>query len=92
MTKKYFIGLTVGFIANIVGVIAYVFIFSKLSLLTTLQIAQEQGYLGSILALGAILNLFAFFGFLKLKRDQRARGVLLATMLTAIFILIEKFI
>lgn len=84
--------MTVGFIANIVGVIAYVFIFSKLSLLTTLQIAQEQGYLGSILALGAILNLFAFFGFLKLKRDQRARGVLLATMLTAIFILIEKFI
>lgn len=55
MTKKdLFIGLTVGFIANIVGVIAYVFIFSKLSLLTTLQIAQEQGYLGSILALGAI--------------------------------------
>ena len=93
MTKKdLFIGLTVGFIANIVGVIAYVFIFSKLSLLTTLQIAQEQGYLGSILALGAILNLFAFFGFLKLKRDQRARGVLLATMLTAIFILIETFI
>ena len=85
-------GLAVGFIANVGGVIACVVIFSKLSLRTTLQIAQEQGYLGSILALGAILNLFAFFGFLKLKRDQRARGVLLATMLTAIFILIEKFI
>ena len=28
---------------------------------------------GGLLALGAILNLAAFFGFLKIRRDERAR-------------------
>jgi hypothetical protein len=45
---------------------------------------------GSLLALGALLNLAAFFGFLKLKRDNRARGVLMATVLTALVILFYK--
>jgi len=42
------------------------------------------------LALGAILNLVAFFGFLRIKRDQRAKGVMLATLVTALVIMIYK--
>ena len=56
----------------------------------TYQAAVEQGHVGSLLALGAILNLVAFFGFLKLRRDYRARGVLMATLLTALVILYYK--
>lgn len=68
MTKKdLFIGLTVGFIANIVGVIAYVFIFSKLSLLTTLQIAQEQGYSWKYFSIGCHFKPFRLFWFFKIK-------------------------
>ena len=37
-----------------------------------------------LLCLGALPNLAAFFGFLKLNRDYRARGVLMATFVTAI--------
>jgi hypothetical protein len=56
----------------------------------TFEAAIDQGHLGSLLALGAILNLAAFFGFLKLRRDYRARGVLIATLLTAMVILYYK--
>ncbi|TRZ43243.1 hypothetical protein [Robertkochia solimangrovi] len=91
MTKKeIFIGFAVGIIANILGTLAYILIFSEYKIDETLKIAREEGHLGSLLALGALLNLIAFFGFLKIKRDNRAKGVLIATMLCAIFILILK--
>jgi hypothetical protein len=61
-----------------------------LSITETYNAAIAQGHVGSLLALGAILNLVAFFGFLRIKRDQRAKGVLIATLLTALLILYYK--
>ncbi len=61
-----------------------------MGIIETYEAAVQQGHVGSLLALGAILNLAAFFGFLKLKRDYRARGVLMATVLTALIILFYK--
>ncbi|WP_317046180.1 hypothetical protein [Aureicoccus marinus] len=58
----------------------------------TFEAAYEEGHTGTLLALGAILNLVAFFGFLRIKRDYRARGVMMATILTAMIILVFKFL
>jgi hypothetical protein len=88
--KETAIGFLVGIIANTLGVLLYMLLFSDLGLAETYQAAVEQGHVGSLLALGAILNLVAFFGFLKLRRDYRARGVLMATLLTALVILYYK--
>ena len=44
-----------------------------------------------VISLAAIPNLFVFFIFIKKKQDNRAKGVLLATILTAIATLILKF-
>lgn len=91
-TKEIAIGFLVGIIANTFGTLLYIIIFSDLSISETFNAAFSQGYLGSLLALGAILNLLAFFGFLRIKRDLRARGVMIATLLTAMLILAYKFI
>ena len=88
--KEVIIGFLVGIIANTFGTLLYILLFSDLSIVETLQAAVTQGHLGSLLALGAILNLVAFFGFLKIKRDLRARGVMIATLLTALIILFYK--
>jgi len=88
--KEILIGLAVGIIANTLGTLAYILLFSDLGIAETFRAAVAQGHIGSLLALGAILNLLAFFGFLRLKRDQRAKGVMLATLLTALVILIYK--
>ncbi len=89
--KEILIGLVIGLVANMAGMYLYIFFFSKLSLESTLQAALENGFLGSLIALGAILNLIIFFIFLKKNQNYRARGVVLATVIAAIGILISKF-
>ncbi|MGB5666196.1 MAG: hypothetical protein WBM53_05070 [Maribacter sp.] len=88
--KELLIGLIVGFIANCIGTLAYILLFSDFGIVETFEAAVQQGHIGSLLALGAILNLIAFFAFLKLRRDQRAKGVLIATLITALVILYYK--
>ena len=88
--KEIILGFIVGIIANTFGTLLYILLFSDLGITTTFNAAVEQGHIGSLLALGAILNLVAFFGFLRIKRDQRAKGVMLATLVTALVILAYK--
>lgn len=89
--KEVLIGLAVGLVANLAGIYLYIFFFSDYDLETTLKGAVENDFLGSLIALGAILNLLSFFVFLKRKQFYRARGVLLATLIAALAILISKF-
>ncbi|MEZ4969527.1 MAG: hypothetical protein R2814_07690 [Flavobacteriaceae bacterium] len=88
--KEILIGFIVGIIANTIGTLLYILVFSDFGILETYQAAVQEGHVGSLLALGAILNLVAFFGFLKIRRDYRARGVMIATLLTAMLILYYK--
>lgn len=88
--KELLIGFAVGIIANTIGTLVYILLFSDFGIAETFEAAVQQGHVGSLLALGAILNLIAFFAFLKIRRDQRAKGVLIATLLTAMLILYYK--
>lgn len=88
--KEILIGFVVGIIANTVGTLLYILLFSKMGIIETFEAAIQQGHVGSLLALGAILNLVAFFLFLRIRRDNRAKGVLIATILTALIILYYK--
>ncbi len=88
--KDLAIGFLVGIIANTIGTLLYILMFSDLSISDTFAAAIQQGHIGSLLALGAILNLIAFFLFLRIRRDNRAKGVLIATIMTALVILYYK--
>jgi len=92
MLKEILIGFIVGIFANLAGSYLYIFFFSKYDVETSLQVAMEQDVLGNIIALGALFNLAAFFIFLKKKQLYRSRGVLLATLLAALAILVSKVI
>lgn len=88
--KEIIIGFLVGVIANALGVILYILMFSDMGIIETYKAAVEMERVGSILALGAILNLVAFFLFMRIRRDHRAKGVMIATILTALLILYYK--
>lgn len=92
IAKEILIGFLVGVFANLAGMFFYIIIFSDYSLERTLSEAFEQGFIGSLIALGAILNFLPFFVFLKKNEIYRVRGVLIASMLAAIVILITKFL
>jgi hypothetical protein len=52
---------------------------------------QEGDLYGKILSLAAIPNLFVFFIFIRKKQDNRAKGVLMTTIIIALTTLILKF-
>ncbi len=89
--KEITIGFVTGIIANCIGVLLYIALFSDLKIKTTLVAAKENNVLGSLIALGAVLNLLVFFLFLNQNKPYRARGVLLATLIAAVYIAISKF-
>ena len=87
MKKEIGIGFLVGLISNSIGVLICLWIISGIkgySIIDTFHFYDRSGNLWMILTLGALPNLAAFFGFLKINREYRARGVLLATFMTAI--------
>ena len=88
--RNILIGFLTGLSANVAGIILYVSIFSKMGLDETLEDAWHNNYLGKIIALGAALNFLPFFIFLKKNLLYHARGVLLATVITAIIIAITN--
>ncbi len=91
--KEVFIGFVVGLIANGIGLIAAIFIFGNGDgIETTIKQSIAQGFFSKLVSIGAILNLIAFFLFIKVKRDYRARGVILATVLVAIVTFLVNFI
>lgn len=91
--KEVFIGFIVGLIANFMGLILAVYLFGNGDdIETTIRQSLAEGFFSKLVSIGAILNLGAFFIFIKKKQDYRARGVLLVTVLIAVFTFLVKYL
>lgn len=89
--KDIFIGAFVGLLANCIGLILVATLLGKGDdFVTVIQAAAKEGFLGKLISLGAVLNLIAFFIFIKKRKDYRARGVLLITIFIAVFTFVFK--
>ena len=83
--KEIFIGFIVGLIANSIGLfLSALFLGNGEDIIMALIQSIDEGFFGKLVTIGAILNLVAFFIFIKKKQDYRARGVILATVLVAL--------
>lgn len=94
MKKDILIGIIIGLLANTIGVLIFSFYISTTqdrTLTNVIQTALAEGRLGKIIAIGAVLNLVAFFGLLRQGQDARARGVLLMTIAMAFVTMILMF-
>jgi hypothetical protein len=91
--KNVIIGMLVGLIANSIGlIIVSILLGQGDDFVTVIENASKEGFLGKLISLGAILNLIAFFVFINKKQDYRARGVLLITILVALFTFVFKML
>ena len=87
--KEILIGILFGIISSFTGLILAILILSENnSIIESIKNAYFENFLGKLISLGAILNVFVFFIFIKKNQDQRAKGVLLLTIFLAIFALI----
>lgn len=87
LKKELLLGFLSGIGANLIGIALCLWIISMvkgLSFTGTFDFYKQSDTLWMILALGALPNLLVFFGFLKKDLEYRARGVLMATFITAI--------
>lgn len=88
--KEILIGFLVSTLATAFGLFLYTQYISNENFIDTIKSIKQGGVLGTVIAISAIPNLFVFFVFLKKKQDYRARGVLLATIVTAIITFILR--
>ena len=89
--KEIIIGILVSVFATFCGLFIYLQYVSRFGFYETIEMIHKNDVLGPVIALAALPNLFVFFIFLKKKEDHRAKGVLIATLLTAIITFILKF-
>ncbi len=88
--KDVIIGFIMGIVANLVGIALYILMFSKEGFEGTIRSAVNFSFIGKLVSLGAILNLVVFFVLIKRNEDHKARGVLLATLVAAIIVIVNK--
>lgn len=91
--KEIFKGMLVGLIATIFGLVFAIEIFGKSDNYSiVIQQALDEGFFGKLISIGALLNLGAFFIFIKKKQDHRARGVLIVTIIVMLITFAIKFL
>ena len=91
LKKDILIGVLVSLFATFGGIFLYLEYVSRFGFYETIEMIQEGKLYGKVLSLAAIPNLFVFFIFIKKKQDNKAKGVLITTLLIALTTLVLKF-
>ena len=92
MNKEVIKGFCVGIIAPIAAFVVYVAFFTEDS--NPIEMYRQivsMGKLSHVISLSILINLLVFFINIKTYREDQARGILLATMLYGIIIVIIKY-
>ena len=85
-------GTIVGIIAPVAAFVVYVAFFTdKPDPVGMYKQLILMGKLSHVISLSVLINLVIFFMNINTNRDQQAKGILFATMLYAIIVLIIKF-
>ncbi len=91
IAKSVMVGVVVGLIATAIGASVWILALSETDYSSTIKNAYQQRHLGAIMAAGALVNIACFFLFLKQQKVYQARGVMIATLMVAVFVIIQKF-
>ncbi len=99
MKAKILKGFLLGLLVNAIGTFLYIYFFSDKRFEYVIEKAIEQGFLGGLIGLGAVLNILLFFFFLTGKvgrfkkpvQPYEARGVIMATIVAALAVLYFQF-
>jgi H+/Cl- antiporter ClcA len=90
---RFWVGFLLGLVGPLMGILFfYVMKFTGYTFTQYLQMVKYPSVLSPLLSFGAIINLFFFFPFIWNDYYNAARGVIGATFLYGIPILITKFV
>lgn len=78
------IGFIIGIAVTFLGTFLFLLSFTEYKTLYDIQLIKQEGLLGKVVTLGAILNIVIFFLLLKMNKELMARGIVLATIILAL--------
>ena len=82
--KEILLGIFSGFLANITGtILSVIILFQEIKVSNILRIISNSisdNFITKLISLGAVMNLIVFFVFLRNDYEEKARGVLVATI------------
>lgn len=84
--KERLMGFAMGMVLTLLGMSIFTLLFSDQTIWGSLQILYIEKKLGSLISLGALLNLPMFFVFIKQLRYHRAYGLLSFLLLLVLII------
>lgn len=91
--KQQLIGILVGLLVPVITFfIFYKSTYSFVGFGEYIEILMARSMISKVMALAAIPNLLVFYLFLMLKRDYIARGIVIATLVFAVFVGILYFV
>ncbi len=82
--KDLIFGFVIGLLTAILGCYLFLTFYTEYSFLEGINAIKQEGYLGKLIALSAVLNVLVFFILLKLNKEVVARGIVFATIFLAI--------
>lgn len=85
--KDLLLGMILGFLITYIGVVIFLQFFTSYDPFSDLQLIKNEGILGKVITLGAILNFIVFFVLLKKNKELMARGIVLSMILITVFTL-----
>jgi hypothetical protein len=87
------LGLLLGLLIPVAGVLAFYYSkFTNVDLMYFLQVSTKHKVLSPMLSLCAVLNLATFYLFLNKNLYLTARGIILATIIYGVTIVMLKFV
>ena len=91
--NKMYVGLILGLLVPLIALLVInLAAFNHLSPLEFLQYMISYRKLSTVISLGVIPNLLVFFIFIWLNYLYSARGVLAATLILALLVVITKYL
>jgi uncharacterized membrane protein len=77
-------GALIAIITTAIASYFFITLKTKYSFVDGVLELKQQGILGKIITLGAVLNILIFFLLLKLNKEMMARGIVLGIIIMAI--------
>ena len=91
-TKEKLIGAVIGLVLTFIGMALFTLYFSESDLISSFKLLYYQNKLGSLISLGALLNLPAFFILIRRRDYQIAYGLVILLILLVVVVAILKIV
>lgn len=83
--KDLLLGVFIGLAVSFIGSFLFITLFTSMSFIEGFTNLKEQGSLGKLITLGALLNVAVVFFLFKKNKDVMAKGVILSIFILTIY-------